>query len=85
MEFTNKHAVVTGGANGIGRCAAEALLREGAAVTVIDVDQHAGERLQSRHKNLRFYHGDIADKSALENFIGSISQPVDCLINNRLC
>ena len=38
MNFTNKHAVITGGANGIGRCIAETFLREGAAVTVIDID-----------------------------------------------
>ena len=44
MPFTNKHAVVTGGANGIGQCIAETFLREGAAVTIIDIDKPAGER-----------------------------------------
>jgi len=39
MKFKNKHAVVTGGANGIGRCVAETFLREGAVVTIIDTDK----------------------------------------------
>ena len=42
MSFTGKHVVITGGANGIGRCIAETFLREGAVVTVIDIDNKAG-------------------------------------------
>ena len=45
MGFTSKHVIVAGGANVIGRCIAEAFLREGAVVIVIDVDRQAGERL----------------------------------------
>ena len=82
MIFQNKHIVVTGGANGIGRCISEAFLREGAAVTIIDVDKSAGKILQNSRKNLRFFHGDIADKSVLDKFADSISKPVNCLINN---
>jgi NAD(P)-dependent dehydrogenase (short-subunit alcohol dehydrogenase family) len=75
MNFTNKHAVITGGANGIGRCIAESFLREGAAVTIIDIDENAPA-------NAYFFHGDIADKSTLETFVNSLKQPVDYLINN---
>ena len=74
-NFKNKHAVVTGGANGIGRCIAETFLREGTAVTVIDIDKKNNE-------DVRFYHGDIADKSILEDFVRSLDKPVDFLINN---
>jgi len=82
MEFKNKHAIITGGTNGIGRCIAETFLREGATVTVIDIDKPAGEKLQDRFESLRFFHGDIAEKSVLESFVDSIDLPVDCLINN---
>ena len=75
MNFTNKHAVITGGSNGIGRCIAEAFLREGAAVTIIDIDKKAPEDAQ-------FFHGDIADKATLEAFAASLKQPADYLINN---
>ena len=82
MEFNNKHAVITGGANGIGRCIAETFLREGTIVTIIDIDKSAGEKLQETHANLQFFHGDIAEKAVLERFIDSLGQPVNCLINN---
>ena len=82
MEFKNKHAVVTGGANGIGRCVAETFIREGAAVTIIDTDEQAGESLQNRYENLHFFSGDIAKKTVLENFVNSLNSPVKCLINN---
>ena len=78
MEFANKHAIVTGAANGIGCSIAKAFVREGAIVTVIDVDKTAGEKLQDVH----FFHGDIAEKSVLEKFVSNLAKPVDYLINN---
>jgi len=75
MDFTNKHAVIIGGANGIGQCIAETFLREGAAVTIIDIDNRPLE-------GANFFHGDIAEKEVLERFVDSLGKPVDCLINN---
>ncbi|MCL2075866.1 MAG: SDR family oxidoreductase [Betaproteobacteria bacterium] len=83
-RFENKHVVVTGGARGIGRCISEAFLREGAAITIIDLDKQAGEQLQraATSEKLRFYHGDIAEKDVLERFVKSLGSPVNCLVNN---
>ena len=78
MSKKSNHALITGGANGIGQCVAETFLREGAAVTVIDIDKTAGQNMP----NVNFYHGDIADKAVLEVFVSSLKQPVDYLINN---
>jgi len=82
MDYTNKHAIVTGGANGIGRCISETLLNAGAAVTIIDTDEQNGAILASRYDRLRFFTGDVADKVTIETFVDNLIQPVDFLINN---
>jgi NAD(P)-dependent dehydrogenase (short-subunit alcohol dehydrogenase family) len=50
MRFTNKVALITAAANGIGRATAEIMVREGA--TVIAVDNHAG-RLEEATASLK--------------------------------
>ena len=52
--FKSKVIVITGGAQGIGRCCAECFEREGATVHVIDI------------KDGPWFVGDLADKSVLE-------------------
>ncbi|MBQ2265528.1 MAG: SDR family oxidoreductase [Oscillospiraceae bacterium] len=74
-EFENKIAVITGGANGIGKCIAEEFRRNGAIVHVID-------KVQGEH-----FVGDIADQQTLERFAGSVLSQhgkIDFLINNAL-
>lgn len=71
--FEGKTAVVTGGANGIGKCIAGEFRKRGAQVAVID-------RAPGDH-----YVGDLADKSVLEDFAKYVIERyghVDYLINN---
>ena len=56
MDFKNKIVIVTGGAQGIGRCIAEEFGKRGATVCVID-------KQQGDH-----FVGDLADKQVLEQF-----------------
>ena len=73
--MTGKTAVITGGAQGIGRTVADAFLREGASVYIID--KQPGE----------WFVGDVADKGTLERFAESViarSGRVDYLVNNAL-
>ncbi|MDR1643736.1 MAG: SDR family oxidoreductase [Clostridiales bacterium] len=76
-SFHGKAAIVTGGANGIGRCIAKRLSSLGVQVHVIDTDKEAGEK-----SGLSFFHGDIADKGTLDRFIGALAGSVDIIINN---
>ena len=75
MDFKDKVVVITGGAQGIGRCIAEEFEKLGAAVCVID-------KQQGNH-----VVGDIADKETLEQFAKDVIEKyghVDYLINNAL-
>lgn len=73
--FKDKIAVITGGANGIGKCIAEEFRKQNATVYVIDIAE--GEH----------FVGDIADQATLERFADMIIQKhgrVDILVNNAL-
>lgn len=73
--FRNKVVVITGGAQGIGKCIVEEFSKAGAYVCVID-------KQEGNH-----YVGDIAEKKVLEAFAAHVLREygkVDILVNNAL-
>ena len=73
--FKDKVVIVTGGANGIGRCIADEFRSQGAVVYVIDKEE--GEH----------FVGDISRKEVLEAFAAEVLSKynkVDVIVNNAL-
>ncbi len=86
MDFAGRVCVVTGGANGIGRCIVEEFAKTGAFVAFVDIDRDAGERLAARLGEWAFFQaGDVADEGTLRCFADAVIRRfarIDYLINN---
>ena len=75
QTFKDRVVIVTGGANGIGRCVADEFRDQGAHVYVID-------KVDGNH-----FVGDISKQEVLEEFVSHILSShaeVHCIINNAL-
>ncbi len=88
FDFSGRVAVVTGGAQGIGRAVVERLIDGGAAVAIWDNDKPLGEKtageLGSRGKVIAL-GVDVSDEKAVETArAATVSQlgEVDILVNN---
>lgn len=66
MDISGSAALVTGGASGLGAATAEALLREGAFVTIVDLNAEAGEaKAKELGRGTQFVRADVTDSDSV--------------------
>jgi NAD(P)-dependent dehydrogenase (short-subunit alcohol dehydrogenase family) len=87
MADRTRVAVVTGGAQGIGRRTAEVLAERGFRLAVIDLREATAtvEAIHQRGGEALAFAGDVTDESAVERFAERVMQTwgrVDVLVNN---
>lgn len=76
MEYKDKVVIVTGGAQGIGKCIAEEFRKQGALVEVID-----------KQEGPDHFVGDLSNRYAIEEFTKLVIEKygkVDFIVNNAL-
>ncbi|MCH7644639.1 MAG: SDR family oxidoreductase [Myxococcales bacterium] len=84
MKLAGKHAVVTGGANGIGRALARKFSAEGARVVIADLDLERASTLASEIDGLAAAV-DVGDESSLRALVERAEReggPIDLFCSN---
>lgn len=89
VKLNNKVAIVTGGANGIGRATALAFIEAGAAVAIWDVADDAGNALAAEIRDkggkAAFFKVNVADQDSVEAAVNAVVEQfgrIDILVNN---
>ena len=89
-KLVGRTAIVTGGANGIGRGIAEAFAREGADVVVADIAtsdqaQPVIEAIRQAQQKALYFHTDVADEKQVQAMVNAALAAfghIDILVNN---
>lgn len=73
MELKNKVAVITGGAQGMGRATAERFLAGGAKVALFDINENLGnETVKSLGDNAAYFNVNVADESSVQQGLDAV-------------
>src|SRR5699024_6150417 len=83
-DLTNKIAMVTGGAYGIGQGIVKTLAKAGAKVMICDIDEEAGQAT-AKEVGGEFYKLDVTDKDKAEEVVQSVlskHERIDILTEN---
>src|SRR5262245_6376063 len=85
-SVAGKVVAITGGARGIGKCTAQALLRRGARVAIGDLDLPLAEQTAAElGGNAVAFELDVTDRDSFAAFLDGAEKelgPVDVLVNN---
>jgi NAD(P)-dependent dehydrogenase (short-subunit alcohol dehydrogenase family) len=81
FRLAGRHALVTGGASGIGESTVKELVRAGAFVWVADINLAAAERLADSIGSAKAIHLDVTSRESIGNAVGELEK-LDILVNN---
>src|SRR5437867_3298496 len=88
-RLKGKVAVVTGGAEGIGKATCERFAREGASVVLADINEMLGRQtaaaVTADAGRCLFVHTDVSDESSVKRMVGEtvkVFGRIDILVNN---
>ena len=88
MRLQNKVAIITGGARGIGRAAAEIFTREGATVIIwdmLDEGEETAQSLRDQGRHATFMRVSVTDVPGVEEAVRAVITEhgkIDILVNN---
>ena len=82
-RLAGKHALVTGGASGFGAGIADRFIREGALVTIADINaQGAASKASQLGEHASWCEMDVASNASVKDCVRRLKVPVDILVNN---
>jgi len=85
MDLKGKNVIVTGGANGIGKCLVERLIAEDGNVGVFDIDAEALNSLGADYSRIYCKNCDVSDSQQVEESVDEFYQEfkeINILVNN---
>jgi NAD(P)-dependent dehydrogenase (short-subunit alcohol dehydrogenase family) len=89
MDFEGKVALITGGANGIGRATALGFAKGGAKVVLVDRDRASGEAtagvIRQQGGEARFVVADVTKSAEVRDYVKAALDAygsIDCFFNN---
>lgn len=88
FSLKGKNAIITGGGSGIGLAISKAFAKQGAHVSILEIDAKAGEKaageITGENGAAESYTCDVTQQTEVKEVFEKISKnhPTDCLINN---
>ncbi|PVV05475.1 hypothetical protein BB560_000010 [Smittium megazygosporum] len=82
INWSNQVVVISGGSNGIGRCAVESFMQYGAKVAILDINE---PKYDINEKTCKYYECDIGDNAQITRTVNDIVETLGkptVLLNN---
>src|SRR6185437_3754638 len=80
-SLEGRHALVTGGASGIGEATVKELVRAGAFVSIADINLSAAEALAKSIGSSQAVHLDVTNPQSIATAVSNLNR-LDILVNN---